>query len=103
MHRLTNRTGVLRCAMTVLLGATGCVDTRNQPLASWHDGPSKQAILKFVAAVTDENGKDYVKPAERIAAFDNDGTLWVEYPMYTQGLFAFDRVKQLAPARPEYR
>ena len=65
--------------------------------------PTKKAILEFVAAVTDENGKDYVEPAERIAVFDNDGTLWVEYPMYTQFLFAFDRVKKLAPQHPEWK
>jgi phosphoserine phosphatase len=73
------------------------------PLVSWNDGPAKKAILEFVAAVTDKNGKDYVKPAERIAVFDNDGTLWVEYPMYTQVLFAFDRVKTLAPQHPEWK
>ena len=73
------------------------------PLPSWNDGPAKQAITEFVAAVTDKNGKDYVKPAERIATFDNDGTLWVEYPMYTQFLFAFDRVKELAPKHPEWK
>jgi phosphoserine phosphatase len=73
------------------------------PLASWNEGPAKKAILEFVAAVTDENGKDYVAPAERIATFDNDGTLWVEYPMYTQALFAFDRVKALAPQHPEWK
>jgi phosphoglycolate phosphatase-like HAD superfamily hydrolase len=73
------------------------------PLPSWNDGPAKKAILEFVAAVTDENGKDYVEPAERIATFDNDGTLWVEYPMYTQVLFAFDRVKKLAPQHPEWK
>jgi phosphoglycolate phosphatase-like HAD superfamily hydrolase len=73
------------------------------PLPSWNDGPAKQAILEFVAAVTDKHGKDYVKPAERIATFDNDGTLWVEYPMYTQVLFAFDRVKTLAPQHPEWK
>jgi hypothetical protein len=59
-----------------------------EPLPSWNDGPAKQAILEFVAAVTDENGKDYVKPAERIATFDNDGTLWVEYPMGVGGMVA---------------
>jgi hypothetical protein len=59
--------------------------------------------MEFVAAVTDKNGKDYVAPAERIAAFDNDGTLWVEYPMYTQVLFAFERVKELAPQHPEWK
>jgi phosphoglycolate phosphatase-like HAD superfamily hydrolase len=73
------------------------------PLPSWNDGPVKKAIIEFVAAVTDETGKDFVKPADRIATFDNDGTLWVEYPMYTQVLFAFDRVKQLAPQHPEWK
>jgi phosphoglycolate phosphatase-like HAD superfamily hydrolase len=73
------------------------------PLASWNEGPAKKTILEFVAAVTDQNSKDYVEPAERIAVFDNDGTLWVEYPMYTQALFAFDRVKALAPQHPEWK
>ena len=56
-----------------------------------------------MAAVTDENGKDFVKPAERIATFDNDGTLWVEQPIYTQVTFIFDRVKKLAPQHPEWK
>jgi phosphoserine phosphatase len=73
------------------------------PLPSWNDGTAKEAILYFVNAVTDKNSKDYVEPAERIATFDNDGTLWVEYPMYTQVLFAFDRVKKLAPQHPEWK
>ena len=73
------------------------------PLPSWTDGAAKTAILEFVAAVTNENGKDYVEPAERIAVFDHDGTLWVEYPMYTQLLFAFERVKELAPQHPEWK
>ncbi len=72
-------------------------------LPSWNDGAAKTAILEFVAAVTDKNDKDYVEPAERIATFDNDGTLWVEYPMYTQALFAFDRVKTLAPQHPDWK
>jgi len=73
------------------------------PLPSWNEGPTKKSILEFVAAVTDKNSKDYVAPAERIATFDNDGTLWVEYPMYTQILFAFERVKKLAPQHPEWK
>jgi phosphoglycolate phosphatase-like HAD superfamily hydrolase len=73
------------------------------PLPSWNDGSAKTTILEFVTAVTNEKGKDYVEPAERIATFDNDGTLWVEYPMYTQALFAFDRVKTLAPQHPEWK
>ena len=72
-------------------------------LPSWNDGPAKKAIIDFVSAVTKEGGKDYVAPAERIAVFDHDGTLWVEYPMYTQVLFAFERVKELAPQHPEWK
>jgi len=73
------------------------------PLPSWNDGTAKEAILYFVNAVTDKTSKDYVEPAERIATFDNDGTLWVESPMYTQVLFAFNRVKKLAPQHPEWK
>jgi phosphoglycolate phosphatase-like HAD superfamily hydrolase len=88
-------------AMWALLVATSCAS--QTPLPSWNDGPARKAILEFVAATTNEKGKDYVEPAKRIATFDNDGTLWVEYPMYTQALFAFDRVKQLAPQHPEWK
>jgi phosphoglycolate phosphatase-like HAD superfamily hydrolase len=70
------------------------------PLPSWRDGRTKSAILEFVEAVTREGGPDYVAPAERIAAFDNDGTLWCEQPMQVQGFFLADRVKQLAAADP---
>jgi hypothetical protein len=73
------------------------------PLPSWNDGVAKESILYFVNAVTDKNSKDYVEPADRIATFDNDGTLWVESPMYTQILFAFDRVKKLVPKHPEWK
>ena len=80
------------CFVVCLCSISNAAD----PLPSWNDGPAKKAILKFVAAVTDENGKDYVKPADRIATFDNDGTLWMEQPIYTQVTFIFDRVKELA-------
>jgi hypothetical protein len=73
-----------------------------EPLPSWNDGPSKQAITGFVARVTQQGGPDFVPPAERIATFDNDGTLWVEHPMYTQLAFVLDRVKVLAPQHPEW-
>ncbi|MBN9671249.1 HAD family hydrolase [Roseibium aggregatum] len=73
------------------------------PLASWNDGASKQAIVEFVEAVTADGGPDYVAPADRIATFDNDGTLWVEHPMYTQLAFALDRVKALASEHPEWK
>ena len=77
--------------------------TSGDPLPSWNDGAAKQAILNFVAAVTREGSPDFVPPAERIATFDNDGTLWVEHPMYTQLAFALDRVKALAPLHPEWK
>ena len=64
------------------------------PLDSWNDGAAKSAIVDFVARVTAEGGTDFVSPAERIAVFDNDGTLWCEQPMPMQGFFLADRVKQ---------
>jgi phosphoglycolate phosphatase-like HAD superfamily hydrolase len=72
------------------------------PLPSWNDGASKQAIFAFVERVTAENAADFVRPAERIAVFDNDGTLWSEQPMYFQLAFALDRVRALAPEHPEW-
>ena len=73
------------------------------PLPSWNDGASKGAITEFVARVTQQGGSDFVPPAERIATFDNDGTLWVEHPMYVQMAFALDRVKAMAPLHPEWK
>ena len=72
-------------------------------LPSWNDGAVKQSILDFVAAVTREGSPDFVPAPQRIATFDNDGTLWVEQPMYTQLAFALDRVKALAPMHPEWK
>jgi phosphoglycolate phosphatase-like HAD superfamily hydrolase len=73
------------------------------PLPSWNQGPSKEALVGFVAKVTKKGGPDYVPPSERIAVFDNDGTLWSEQPMYVQLAFALDRVRQLAPEHPEWK
>ena len=72
-------------------------------LQSWNDGVNKQRIVDFVKAVTTEGGKDYVAPGDRIAVFDNDGTLWLEYPMYTQVLFVLDRIRELAPQNPRWK
>ena len=72
-------------------------------LASWNDGASKKAIVAFVSRVTQEGGPGFVPPAERIATFDNDGTLWAEQPIYVQFAFALDRVKELAPQHPEWK
>jgi phosphoserine phosphatase len=68
----------------------------SNPLQSWNDGAAKSAILDFVARVTADGGADYVRPAERIATFDNDGTLWCEQPLQPQVFFLIDRVKELA-------
>lgn len=73
------------------------------PLSSWNDGAAKQSIVAFVAATTRAGGPKFVPPAERIAVFDNDGTLWSEQPMYFQLAFAFDRVRVLAPANPMWK
>ena len=72
-------------------------------LPSWNDGPTKGSVLKFVATVTTEGSPDYIPPAQRIAVFDNDGTLWTEQPMYVPDLFVFDRIRQLAVQHPEWK
>jgi phosphoglycolate phosphatase-like HAD superfamily hydrolase len=72
-------------------------------LPSWNDGPSKQAIVSFVNKVTDKSGTNYVPPEDRIATFDQDGTLWVEHPLYAQAVFALTRVHELAPQHPEWQ
>lgn len=74
----------------------------SDPLPSWNDGASKRAILDFVAAVTTEGGPSFVAPADRVAVFDNDGTLWTEQPMYAQAFFIADQVRRLAPRHPEW-
>jgi hypothetical protein len=74
-----------------------------QPLASWNDGPAKEAIVQFVTDVTTRGTARYVAPDDRIAVFDNDGTLWPEQPIPFQFVFALDRVKALAPQRPEWK
>jgi len=73
------------------------------PLASWNEGPAKQAILDFVRATTDPSSNNFVPAEARIATFDQDGTLWVEHPLYTQAIFALDRVHILAPKHPEWQ
>ncbi|ACL63060.1 HAD family hydrolase [Methylobacterium nodulans] len=81
----------------------GAAEGRADPLPSWNEGGPKQAILDFVGRVTTSGGHDFVPPPERVAVFDNDGTLWAEQPVYFQVAFALDRVKALAPAHPEWK
>jgi phosphoserine phosphatase len=78
------------------------VQAQSDPLPSWSEGATKKSIADFVARVTTPGGADFVPPAERIAAFDNDGTLWAEHPAYFQLLFAIDRVKALAGQHPQW-
>ncbi len=70
------------------------------PLASWNDGPAKQAILAFIRMTTDASSKDFVPPEERVATFDQDGTLWVEHPIYTQVVYCLDRVPVVVKEKP---
>lgn len=75
----------------------------SEPLPSWHEGPSKQAVLSFVEKTTTEGSVDFVPNSERIAVFDNDGTLWSEQPIYVQIAFIIDRIKTLASQHPEWQ
>ena len=86
-----------------LLSISVTVSLAADPLPSWNDGPTKQSITAFVERVTTSGTGDFVPIAERIATFDNDGTLWSEQPMYFQLFFALDRVKALAPEHPEWK
>jgi phosphoglycolate phosphatase-like HAD superfamily hydrolase len=76
---------------------------QGDPLPSWKDGPNKQSIVDFVTRVTAPGGRDWIPLPERIATFDNDGTLWTEQPMYFQTIFAMDRVKAMVARHPEWR
>jgi hypothetical protein len=78
------------------------VKAPEDPLPSWNEGTSKKAIVEYVESITDPTNEVYIDPKDRIAVFDNDGTLWSEQPLYFQLFFALDRVRQLAPAHPEW-
>jgi hypothetical protein len=90
----------LTFALATLVLAAGVAHA--QPLPSWNDGPTRDAIVGFVERVTKAGGPDFVPPAERIAVFDNDGTLWSEQPMYFQLFFALAQIKEMAPDHPEW-
>jgi len=98
---MTTRTFSLSSALALVF--LGTVARAVEPLPSWNDGAARSAILDFVERVTEPGSPDFVPAAERIAVFDNDGTLWSERPVYFQLLFAIDRVKVLAPAHPEWK
>ena len=94
----------------ILLAALGSIAllTRKavaqaDPLPSWNDGAARNSLIEFVTRVTKKGGPDFVPDMDRVAVFDNDGTLWAEQPFYFQGLFAMDRVRSLAPRHPEWK
>ena len=94
---------LLAAALVGALAFTSTVARAADPLPSWNDTASRQSIVAFVEKVTKEGSPDFVPAPERIAVFDNDGTLWSEQPMYFQAFFIFDRLKQLAPQHPEWK
>ena len=97
------RRALVKASAGILGYVSACSAQSNDPLPSWNDGPARQAILDFVRATTDRSNRDYVPPQERIATFDQDGATWAEHPMYSQVLFAFDRVAALALQHPEWK
>ena len=78
-------------------------NAQTDPLPSWNDGPAKKAIVDFVQTTTTQGSPKFVPPAERVATFDEDGTMWVEHPMYTEIMFTLDRVGELARTHPEWK
>jgi len=94
---------LLFCLLLLAVGPAAGARADTDALPSWNDGPAKAAIVDFIARVTAEGGPDFVPAAERIATFDNDGTLWSEQPFYFQLAFILDRVKALAPQHPEWQ
>ena len=92
-----------RNAVLVFAATAALASAQPDPLGSWNDTGPKKAILKFVADTTKAGAPGFVRPEQRIATFDNDGTLWAEQPMYFQFLFGIDRIKALAPQHPEWK
>ncbi|MBY6188837.1 haloacid dehalogenase-like hydrolase [Microbulbifer agarilyticus] len=96
-------------ALWLLVVCLACLSTgvwaaaSNDPLPSWSDGKTKQAIVSFVEKTTREGSPDFVPENQRIATFDNDGTLWAEQPVYFQLIYALDQVKKMAPQHPEWK
>lgn len=97
------RTRTLLLFSVLALAVTGIAAHASDPLPSWNDTAPKKAIIAFVEKVTKEGSRDFVPTPERIATFDNDGTLWGEQPMYYQAIFVFDRIRVLAPQYPEWK
>src|SRR6185369_2650101 len=100
--RVTRRLTRTICLLLLLI-APRIVAAQSDPLPSWNDGIAKQSIVSFIQTVTDRASPQFVPVEQRIATFDNDGTLWAEQPIYFQLAFALDRVRALAPKHPEWK
>jgi phosphoglycolate phosphatase-like HAD superfamily hydrolase len=100
LDRSLRRSGGL-LALVASLAVSPHAFAQSDPLPSWNDGPAKKAIVEFVQATTDQSSPKFVPPAERIATFDQDGTLWVSHPMYTQVMYCLERVPAVVKAKPE--
>ena len=103
MHTPRRTLSYTLLVVTLVLASVYGAAAADDPLPSWTDGTAKRSIVDFVQRVTIPGGKDFVPESERIATFDNDGTLWAEQPIYFQLAFAFDRIKALAPQHPEWK
>jgi hypothetical protein len=90
-------------AVVALVGWIGTAHAQADPLPSWNEGPTKARIVSFVKEATTPAGPRFVAPEDRIATFDQDGTLWTEHPLYTEAMFALDRLRRLAPEHPEWK
>ena len=103
MHTITHAFSILTrsLALTTLFALGVPAMSQTEPLPSWNDGAAKQAIMNFVKDTTTQGSPNFVPPAERIATFDQDGTLWVEHPMYSQVMYVLESVPALVKARPE--
>jgi phosphoserine phosphatase len=97
----TNRTHTLACNALAAIALTVTVGRAEDLLPSWNEGPAKKAIVEFVQVTTTQGGSKFVPPGERIAAFDQDGTLWVEHPMYSQVVYCLEHVPAVVKAKPE--
>lgn len=101
MH-IRNVLHIVTLTVTCVVALLAQIAQAADPLPSWSEGKARQSIISFVQSVTTPDSKDFVPVAERIAVFDNDGTLWAEQPIYFQALFVFDRIKALSPQHPEW-
>src|SRR5271170_806968 len=102
--KITRRNLIKSSAAITVLGAfSRSAEAFEDPLPSWNNGASKKAIISFVKDTTEKSSSKYVEPQDRVATFDQDGTLWTEHPLYTQAMFALYRLGQMAPQHPEWK